>query len=1355
MPKLPSHEFVRVCPGATSTEDVFDGCEAEILLSENNPTEAGYSLVKLNNSSCWYIEAEDVNAFSTGAQGVISNLGSTETFDAVVGMQPDLIHISGDIFAVAYQGVGVDGFVKTIEVTSAGTFVNTNVDSFEFDTSNTVHPNIIHISGNVYAIAYEGTLNDGFIKTITIDTSGNITKTAIDTLEFDLGQALNVSLFNISGNVYAVAYRGPGNDGFIKTIEIDTSGNITDVVIDTLEFDTSSTAFPEIIHISGNIYAIAYEGVDADGFIKTVEIDTSGNITDTVIDILEFDTSDGQEPQIRRVSGNIYMVVYGGLSNAGFIKTIEIDTAGNITDTVIDTLEYDTISGLEPDIIPVVGDVFASIYQGQNSDGFIKTFDVDSTGAIEDAVLSTFEFDTTLASFPKILHLSGDKYLIAYEGNGAAGILNTVDIESTATSVTLTAPNGSEYPTVGSTATITWSSVNTSGNVKLEYSKDDFVSDINSITSSTTDDGSHAWTVPNDPSTTVKIRITDAFETLVSDVSDANFTILTPDTNPISHWSLDENTDCTANDSYDGNDGTLSPDCSTNSPTWTTGKENSALLFDGTDDYVTVGDATNLNPDTAITISAWVKWAIDPTTGNSRAQIISKNGDSQYQLQHNDGNTAFEFALGTSSGRESVVTSTTPSQNVWYFVAGTYDGQTMKLYVDGSLDNSASWSGYITPSANDLDIGRRSVENDRNFNGIIDEVSMWNRALDAMEINTLYLEGNNTEPEIAINSAIQQTDDGFVNISYTLSDAESNFVDLSIYECSLTGDFSGEEVTMTVASADIAHDGISTLSSSPTGEDNVFAWDAVNDLVGTYDETVYIRLKPDDGLEEGGTQVSSAFTVDANAPVVSNVSVEQVAGSNDVEISYDLSEESGDIIVEMDISDDGGLTWAVVDTSVTGDIGSGITSGVGKTITWDAGTDFDGQEEADMQIRLRGIDIYQNTSSYISSVDFALDTKNPLGLNDFSGTSADTSSIVWLWTPVSVETNFDHYEIWYGQDLTDVQNADGTAIKWDEGNDADLAVMGTASTNITGLAEGTTYYAKIWAFDSFGNEITITESQFTTETTSSGPGGGGSEISGGGGGVPLPYSYGKDKTSPDESREEEKEEEPEEEIIEGPTSERILVEIEEPEEEITEEPAPEEITEEPTAPEEKILIEREGMEEEITEEPAPEEVLIDLIEREGPTEEVTTIEDISRAEESPILKAPQVLQVAGTSIGNNIEFSGKGIPNSEVIIFIHSEQAVIYRTQVDENGDWLLSHSQDDIELATGDHEVYTLTLDAESRVKSKPSEIVEFRVEKNYLAIILSHFDMTTTVLTLLLAFIGVVVFLIGRSKGKSNNKQ
>lgn len=93
--------------------------------------------------------------------------------------------------------------------------------------------------------------------------------------------------------------------------------------------------------------------------------------------------------------------------------------------------------------------------------------------------------------------------------------------------ITVTKPNGGELWTVGDTEAITWSVVGQlSGNLKLEYSRDNFISDVQPIVTVTNISTSYNWVVPNDVSTTVRVRITDLEQAASTDKSNSDFTIL-------------------------------------------------------------------------------------------------------------------------------------------------------------------------------------------------------------------------------------------------------------------------------------------------------------------------------------------------------------------------------------------------------------------------------------------------------------------------------------------------------------------------------------------------------------------------------------------------------------------------------------------------------------------------------------------------------------------------------------------------------------------------------------------------------------------------------------------------------------
>ncbi len=359
------------------------------------------------------------------SEGIIDTL----EFDTSTGNEPSLINVSGDVYAIAYRGPGSDGFLKTVSVDADGHIDNPAIDTLEFDGSNGYEPCLTHVTGTVYAIAYRGPGSDGFLKTVSIAADGHIGNSAIDTLEFDGSEGYEPSIVNVSGNIYAIAYRGHDNDGFLKTVSIAADGHIGNSAIDTLEYDAYNGHEPSIVKVADSIYAIAYRGAGNDGFLKTVYIDAGGHIGNSVIDTLEFDGSNGYEPCLINAAGDNYAIAYRGAGNDGFLKTVSINSDGHIGNSVIDTLEFDTSSGYEPNIINVSGDLFAIAYRGPDDDGFLKTISIIADGDIN-AGADTLQYDTSSYD-PVIIDVTDDIYAIAYRGPGSDGFIKTAGITAT------------------------------------------------------------------------------------------------------------------------------------------------------------------------------------------------------------------------------------------------------------------------------------------------------------------------------------------------------------------------------------------------------------------------------------------------------------------------------------------------------------------------------------------------------------------------------------------------------------------------------------------------------------------------------------------------------------------------------------------------------------------------------------------------------------------------------------------------------------------------------------------------------------------------------------------------------------
>lgn len=335
---------------------------------------------------------------------------SSKYFDNSRGYTPHIIHISGDIYAIAYEGAGSRGTLKTISIDSAGD-IGAVLDTWEFNTGGYSYPFIIHISGDVYAIAYKrytgvGTNYDGYLVTFSIDSEGGIGD-LIDEEVFSVNASAGQNwMIHISGDIYAIVFaRGAYENGYIVTVEIDSAGNIINPIVDGHLYDSRVTCIhPCLIHISGTTYAIGYYR----GII-TITIGNDGSISADP----ELDSVEAYYPyEIVHIAGDVYAIV-----RVRWLETLTIDAAGNISDTAVDSLEYDASANWCPIIFQLAAGSFAIIYQGADLDGFIKTVNIESNGTIG-SILETFEFDTSAAQWPSAIEIAPGIIAIAYSSGG-------------------------------------------------------------------------------------------------------------------------------------------------------------------------------------------------------------------------------------------------------------------------------------------------------------------------------------------------------------------------------------------------------------------------------------------------------------------------------------------------------------------------------------------------------------------------------------------------------------------------------------------------------------------------------------------------------------------------------------------------------------------------------------------------------------------------------------------------------------------------------------------------------------------------------------------------------------------------
>jgi hypothetical protein len=190
--------------------------------------------------------------------------------------------------------------------------------------------------------------------------------------------------------------------------------------------------------------------------------------------------------------------------------------------------------------------------------------------------------------------------------------------------------------------------------------------------------------------------------------------------------------------SGNGNNGTV------NGATLTTdrfGNTNKAYLFDGKSDKIQIADVNALDFSNNYTLSAWY---FTNSFSQSDQAILGKGGltgGTGYQLIVNTTiSKKLQFGFNNSSGINggAVTPSTTSNLTGWHLLTGTYDGISCKLYLDGALMNATSISYILPNSVQPLLFGNETNSLSRFFNGKLDDIGIWNRALSECEILALY-----------------------------------------------------------------------------------------------------------------------------------------------------------------------------------------------------------------------------------------------------------------------------------------------------------------------------------------------------------------------------------------------------------------------------------------------------------------------------------------------------------------------------------------------------------------------------------------------------------------------------------------
>ena len=261
-------------------------------------------------------------------------------------------------------------------------------------------------------------------------------------------------------------------------------------------------------------------------------------------------------------------------------------------------------------------------------------------------------------------------------------------------------------------------------------------------------------------SSEITITTTSSIDTIsftgdtVNDDLVLSYTTTPSGLNGIVDWQLNGDSLAVLNMPFEANGGsesTTTKDYSDNSndgtvsgATWSSSSgvdSNGAYSFDGTDDYILVPDSSSIEPQEAITISAWI-YADDIST-NQYYQIFRKeDGSNRILFSFQNYGTVLAWGLNTGAYEElDVSISDTDYEGQWVHLVATYDGADKKLYRNGvQIGTVQDTDGLTTGGSADACIGCGSFSGEY-FDGLIDEFMIFDRALSADQISHLYNSG--------------------------------------------------------------------------------------------------------------------------------------------------------------------------------------------------------------------------------------------------------------------------------------------------------------------------------------------------------------------------------------------------------------------------------------------------------------------------------------------------------------------------------------------------------------------------------------------------------------------------------------
>lgn len=333
------------------------------------------------------------------------------------GQSIKIYHSIDDVYLIVFDNYGSPGVtLKAVEIASDGTIQNYVLCSYNITKSgysNFCSPTMIQVKDDIFAVSYHLTnyaSKSDFVSTIKVLPTGNIT--LIDTFSLNsyfssvYGYDEYSELLRLDGSInlysllYGYDYFIPGQhrgSGIIFTIQINDTGLINQIPFTTYIFDTYGCSRPDLVHIAGTTYAVAYSKsvwvnpYQISGNLLTMSIASNGTMIKK-IDAVSYSTVNtnydiAHRQLIDHINQDVYTLIYtvpSGSTARGYLGTFCISNTGSIYRTVSNVifdfqLALKAATNLYPSYTNITNDIIGVCYQGDYDDGYLETVKITIT----------------------------------------------------------------------------------------------------------------------------------------------------------------------------------------------------------------------------------------------------------------------------------------------------------------------------------------------------------------------------------------------------------------------------------------------------------------------------------------------------------------------------------------------------------------------------------------------------------------------------------------------------------------------------------------------------------------------------------------------------------------------------------------------------------------------------------------------------------------------------------------------------------------------------------------------------------------------------------------------------------------